>query len=328
MSTTDTPQNKSHRLSARQGRWEQIGEDCKRVRQKVFIEEQQIPADEEWDAEDALSEHFLLLLNDRPVATARLTSQGSIGRLAVLKAVRGKGLGEKIMQRVLEHCRRTGLKKVTLNAQISALNFYLKLGFKIAGEEYLEVGIPHLPMELSLIADLTEETHFTAEDLQQALTSTQELRLQGKAQIQLAIEVLTHQAARSVSLEAPNYPARWFSDQALEPLLSLARRHQHSRVECIFAETLTFSRQPSNLLKLHQRAPTHIKIRKAYTANRQAQQAFLLIDDKHLIWWPHFQEPRAELYTAEHREAFRQAQAFKAHWQRAEEVKYLQGHQL
>ena len=316
------------KLSAKQGSWEQIGELCRKVRWKVFVEEQQLPEDQELDELDPISEHFVLLINERPAATARLSPQGQVGRLAVLQKLRGKKLGTRLLSRVLEHARRQGLKKVQLNAQVESINFYAQLGFKACGEEYMEVGIPHLPMQLSLVTDLDEATDFSPEKLQQALQETQQLRLQGREQIQQAIEILTHQAARSVSLEAPSYPARWFTDLALEPLISLARRHQHSRVECILGETLQFSRQPSNLLKLHQRAPTHINIRKAYSLNRQAQQAFLLIDDKHLLWWPHYQEPRVELYTAEHREAYRQAQAFKAHWQRAEQVKYLQGHQI
>lgn len=328
MSTSDTSQNKGLRLSARQGGWDQLGDDCKRVRQKVFIEEQQISADEEWDAEDALSEHFLLLLNDRPVATARLTSQGSIGRLAVLKAVRGKGLGEKIMQRVLEHCRRSGLKRVTLNAQISALSFYLKLGFKVAGEEYMEVSIPHLPMEMQLGNDLQQDSEVTEEELLDALQNTQQLRIHGHQQLQLCIRVLIQQARRSFALETPAYMDKWFDEAAINPLLALGRRHQHSKVQWLLGETRQFSRQGGALLKLHQRAPSHIEIRQSHPLYRPAQQAFMLIDERHLLWWPHHQEPRAELYTAEHREAHRVAQVFKLNWQKSETVKSLQTQSL
>ncbi|WP_404419755.1 GNAT family N-acetyltransferase [Marinospirillum sp.] len=322
------PKKSPLRLTAKQGSWEQIGEVCRKVRYKVFVEEQQIPEEHEWDEQDPVSEHFLLQINDRPAATARLTPDGKVGRFAVLAKLRDKKLGTRLMQRILDHAKRLGLKKLQLNAQMEVVNFYLKQGFKISGEEFLEVGIPHLPMEKSLIADLQEETQVSQEDIQEALATTSQVRLQGKEQLQACIETLIAQAARSVSLETPAYSSRWFTDAALAPLLSLAKRHPHSRVQFLLGETLQFSRQSSNLLKLHQRAPSHIEICKAHNLYRPAQQAWLLIDDKHLLWWPHYQESRAELYTAEHREAYRQAQTFKTHWQKAEQVKYLQGHQL
>ena len=328
--TTSSPEQKksSLRLTAKQGSWEQIGEICRKVRYKVFVEEQQIPEEHEWDEQDPVSEHFLLLLNERPAATARLTPDGKLGRFAVLTKLRGKKLGTRLMQRILDHAKRQGLKKLQLNAQLEVVNFYLKQGFKVCGEEYLEVGIPHLPMEMSLAADLLEETQYTSDEIRQALQTTGQLRLQGKEQLQTCIETLIPQAVRSVSLETPAYIRHWFTDTALTPLLSLAKRHQHSRVQFLLGETLQFSRQSSNLLKLHQRAPSHIEIRKAHSLYRPAQQAWLLIDDKHLLWWPHYQESRVELYTAEHREAYRQTQAFKVHWQKAEAVKYLQSSHL
>ncbi|SFX03673.1 GNAT family N-acetyltransferase [Marinospirillum alkaliphilum] len=326
---TDTATQSSRaRLVARQGSWEQLGEDCRLIRHKVFVAEQQIPADEEWDEQDAVSEHFLLLVNDRPVATARVTPDGKIGRLAVLQPLRGKGLGEKIMQRAIEHCRRIGLKKVGLNAQISALGLYQKLGFKAAGEEYMEVGIPHLPMELELTTEQQQDSQLTESDILDSLPTTNQLRIQGHEQLRLCITTLIKQASRSFALETPAYIDQWFSEDTLSPLLSLARRHQHSRVQCLLGETRQFARQGGALLKLYQRAPSHIEIRQSHALYRPAQQALLLIDERHLLWWPHYRESRAELYTAEHREAYRAAQAFKVNWSKAEVSRHLQTQQL
>lgn len=329
MTSNSAEHNKtSLRLTAKQGSWKQIGDACHQVRYKVFVEEQQIAEEDEWDELDEVSEHFLLLINDRPVATARLTPDAKIGRFAVLKQLRGKNLGVKLMQRMLEHAKRQGIKKLALNAQTSVLDFYKKQGFSISGEEYLEVGIPHRPMQMSLAADLYEDTHLSQEDFLEALVQKNQVRVQGREQVTNLVECLLQQARRSICLEAPAYVSHWFSDASLSPLLSLAKRHQHSRVQFIFTDTLQFSRQSSNLLKLHQRAPTHIEIRKAATAYRPNKEAKLLIDDQHLLVWPNFQETRTELYTQEHREAYRQAQAFKLHWEKAETVKYLQGQTL
>ncbi|WP_114417760.1 GNAT family N-acetyltransferase [Marinospirillum perlucidum] len=319
---------KSLRLTARQGSWEQLGSWCRQVRHKVFVEEQQIPEEEEWDAQDPLSTHYLLLLNDRPAATARLTPDGKVGRFAVLAQLRRKKLGLRLMQRIEEDARRQGLKKLELNAQTEVADFYRHLGYRVSGEEYLEVGIPHLPMSKSLVADLQKDSSLTREELLEALQTTQEVRLQGREQIQLAVELLIHQAARSLRMETPEFMQRWFASEAFTPLLSLAKRHAHSRVEFLLGETRQFSRQSSPLLNLHQRAPSHIEIRRAHSLYRPSQQAYLLVDDKHLLWWPHYQEPRVELFTADHREAYRQSQKFKLHWQKGEVVKHLQSNHL
>lgn len=320
--------NRNIRLTARQGRWEELGTACRQIRTKVFIEEQRIPEHEEWDDQDLLCEHFLLLINDRPIATARLTPNGQIGRLAVLAPARGKGLGEKIMQRVLEHCRRNGFKKVTLNAQLTALNLYLKLGFSICGDEYLEVGIPHLPMQLELASELQADTQLDLADLQHALQTTGQHRIQGHDPLKQCISLLIQTARRSFTMETPAYVDSWFDEATLAPLLGLGRRHAHSKVQWLLGETRQFSHQGGALLKLYQRAPSHIEIRQSHALYRPAQQAFLLIDEQHLLWWPHYREARAELYTAEHREAHRAAQTFKLNWQKAEQVKYLQSYQL
>lgn len=317
-------QNKGLKLTAKQGSWQQLGEVCKQIRHKVFVEEQQIPASEEIDDLDVSSEHFLLFINDHPVATARLTNQGHLGRLAVLKPLRGKGLAKKLIQRVLEHCKRIDLKQVHLSAQINAVNLYTQFGFKVNGEEYEEVGIKHLPMLLDLSAQLLDDTQHSEQSLTKTLATTSQVRIQGHQQVFLVIKLLIQQASRSFSLETPNYINNWFDEASLAPLLQVARRHQHSRVQCLIANTHSFSRTSNHLLKLYQRAPSYIAIRQSHLQYQIKQQAYLLVDDRHLLWWPNHQQPRVELYTAEHREAYRFAALFKLHWERSQNIKTIQ----
>lgn len=183
-------------------------------------------------------------------------------------------------------------------------------------------------MELELASELQEDSTLTEQALLDALQSTQQIRVQGHQQLQLCIRVMIQQARRSFALETPVYMDKWFDEAAINPLLALGRRHQHSKVQWLLGETRQFSRQGSALLKLHQRAPSHIDIRQSHPLYRSTQQALMLIDGRHLLWWPHHQDPRAELYTAEHREAHRLAQVFKLNWQKSETVKSLQSQSL
>jgi predicted GNAT family N-acyltransferase len=118
-----------------------------RVRRAVFIEEQRIPEADEWDDSDPLCWHVLALAANRDVVgTGRLDPDGKIGRVAVLPQYRGTGIGAAIVSRLVDLAAAQGLTQVHLNAQVSALRFYERLGFRAEGPEFDEVGIPHRRM--------------------------------------------------------------------------------------------------------------------------------------------------------------------------------------
>ena len=132
------------------GSWEKLAEDAKKIREAVFIQEQHIAPEDEWDAEDAISTHFVAYLQDQPVATARLLKNHSIGRVAVLRLARGMGIGQNIMQAVIDQAKAEQREFVKLSSQVHAIGFYQNLGFDVQGAEYLDCGIPHIDMYLSL----------------------------------------------------------------------------------------------------------------------------------------------------------------------------------
>ena len=121
------------------------------VRFKVFVEEQRVPEDEEWDAEDLHSRHVVAVTADGiPIGTGRLLRDGHIGRMAVLKEWRGKGVGRALMQALLRLAHETGHRAVRLHAQTHATGFYERQGFVAAGEVFMEAGIPHVMMSRDL----------------------------------------------------------------------------------------------------------------------------------------------------------------------------------
>lgn len=132
------------------GSWDELAQDARVIREAVFIQEQQIAPEDEWDAKDAISTHFVAYLQDQPVATARLLKNHSIGRVAVLQSARGTGIGQKIMQAVIDHAKAEQREFLKLSSQVHAIGFYQNLGFEVQGEEYLDCGIPHIDMYLSL----------------------------------------------------------------------------------------------------------------------------------------------------------------------------------
>ncbi|MEV4785147.1 GNAT family N-acetyltransferase [Streptomyces tuirus] len=139
-------------------------EACFAVRKEVFVAEQGVPEDLEYDAYDAGAVHVLAVGPDGvPLGTGRLLhgeaavaqtgadpSVGSLGRLAVAGAARGLGVGAALVRAIEDAARARGLTAVDLHAQTHALGFYERLGYEPYGPEYLEAGIPHQGMRRPL----------------------------------------------------------------------------------------------------------------------------------------------------------------------------------
>jgi len=120
--------------------------DIRSIRTKVFVVEQSVPVEIEHDELDEVATHILVLLEGSAIATGRMLEDGHIGRIAVLKAHRGKGVGKLIMQKFFDHAKEQKLKKIWLSSQWHAHRFYCNLGFACIGEQYQEAGIVHIKM--------------------------------------------------------------------------------------------------------------------------------------------------------------------------------------
>ncbi|MET0893356.1 MAG: GNAT family N-acetyltransferase, partial [Pseudoxanthomonas sp.] len=121
--------------------------ELRAVRETVFVQEQQVPLEEEWDALDPLCHHVIARDHDgHPIGTGRLTPGHRIGRMAVLAGWRGQGVGDAMLVALMEQARNLGWPAVSLNAQVSAEAFYARQGFIPHGERFHEAGIEHQPM--------------------------------------------------------------------------------------------------------------------------------------------------------------------------------------
>ena len=126
--------------------WQKDNADLRRIREAIFIAEQSVAPELEWDTEDADAVHFLAFERDYAIGTARLLPDGHIGRVSVLKDWRGLKVGDRLLQAVIVEAERRGLKRQMLSAQVHATAFYERHGFKVVSSEFLEAGIPHVDM--------------------------------------------------------------------------------------------------------------------------------------------------------------------------------------
>ncbi|HET6588146.1 MAG TPA: GNAT family N-acetyltransferase [Oleiagrimonas sp.] len=131
--------------------WQRDRDDLRHVREIVFVREQRVPVELEWDGLDDRCDHVLARGHDsQPIGTGRLTPEHSIGRMAVLSAWRGCGVGAAMLAALIERARQRGWAQVTLHAQVDAIGFYERFGFRAHGEEFVEAGIRHRHMTLNL----------------------------------------------------------------------------------------------------------------------------------------------------------------------------------
>jgi YbgC/YbaW family acyl-CoA thioester hydrolase len=142
-------------LDVRLGTWDQLGREAQAIRTQVFVEEQQIPAELEWDAADASCVHALALNRfGMALGTGRLLEHApgvsKIGRMAVLPAMRGAAIGRALLDALVDCARQRGDREVLLHAQSSAAGFYTRAGFTARGAPFDEAGIAHIEMALRL----------------------------------------------------------------------------------------------------------------------------------------------------------------------------------
>ena len=126
--------------------WHQAHAHASPIRFEVFVEEQGVPREIELDEHDPVSIHVVAFEDRTPVATGRLLPDGHIGRMAVLKDWRGRGIGALMLKSLIDRAKERGDREVALSAQVHAVPFYRAHGFMPEGDEYLDAGIRHQAM--------------------------------------------------------------------------------------------------------------------------------------------------------------------------------------
>jgi YbgC/YbaW family acyl-CoA thioester hydrolase len=142
-------------VSQQLGPWSELAAAARPVRTEVFLQEQHVPVDMEWDDDDETALHAVVTNRlGMPLATGRLlpavSGTARIGRMAVSRVLRGSGLARSILQALMQAAAQRGDRQVLLHAQRSAEGFYSRLGFTPQGEPFDEAGIAHIEMVKAL----------------------------------------------------------------------------------------------------------------------------------------------------------------------------------
>jgi predicted GNAT family N-acyltransferase len=242
------------------------------IRREVFVQEQKVPEEEEWDERDPDSIHLLAFSGNepQPVGTVRLLPEGKITRMAVLLNHRGRGIGAALLHKALTMAGQLGLEQVYLDAQVGAVGFYQKYGFTAVGHVFLDAGIEHRHMTLRIkVSPITDNAVIRLEHASDVLPLLREFA--GLAQ--RSIDIFSHQLI----------PALYDDAELVDAISSLARRGPQTQVRILVRDPRPLYGSDRPLLRLTQRLPSHMHIRAYIEGASDPRLGFFCVDEEHLI---------------------------------------------
>jgi len=264
--------------------WKDAQADLRILREFVFIKEQNVPPELEWDDKDEKAVH--LLARDekgRGIGTARMTADGHIGRMAVLRAWRHRGVGTKLLTALITIARARQLPRVKLDAQVQAVDFYRRLNFEPQGEIFMDANIPHQHMTRNLPP---LDVHININDLpKQVLGKTRGyIDLKGLEDNKQAAIHMAKQGRRSLNLFTPNLDPRIFNnDEFIDAVKKVALDNPRSRVNILILDPSEVVSRGHRIVELARKISSHVFIHRADDEDQHHVDTFMIVDDVGII---------------------------------------------
>lgn len=303
-------------LSVRLADWETDQAGLRAVRTGVFVEEQSVSEEEEWDGLDPECVHVVAeTAAEGIVGTGRLHPSGKLGRMAVLAPWRGRGVGGMILQRLLEQARRQRMDTVYLHGQVPVLEFYARYGFQADGEVFEEAGIPHRLMRIALGR---EEPATEGEGI-----GTRRV-VSGKQEFATAVADVAAVASRSLAIFTPDlehgvYDTREF----LEAVKRLVLSRTHARIRVLISDPGRVQHSVNRFVYVGRRLSTFIEFRRLPGTLQDRPDAFMIADRSALVYRARSEHWQGIADTREPRMAQRYLAQFDEMWQRGEAASEL-----
>ena len=288
------------------------------LRSIVFIQEQGVPEQRERDGLDVDCWHVLARdATGQPIGCGRLTPAHKIGRMAVLQAWRGQGVGVALLRALIGRARSQGWQEVGLDAQVNALGFYEHEGFIPYGEEFEDAGLPHRGMRLTLPASNDDTLPLPDIGALPATTRSEtaatRLQLLGNARHRLAIY--------APLLGNDSYA----SAEELAELRRIAISGRGAQIRILLHDPAAALRNDHRLIALAQRLPSMMQIRMPVEeADLAYGSAYLLNDAGGYLFLPEANRPQGRAALHDRASQAPLQQHFDEVWERAERASILQ----
>lgn len=298
--------------------WQLAPADVRTIRQAVFVEEQRVPPELEWDDTDEIADHYLVVLPDNtPVGVGRLFSTleetAHIGRMAILPAHRGKGFGEALLRHLVSEAAGQ-FSELQLSAQEHAIPFYQRSGFHVCSDRYDDAGIPHVDMRClspQLVSDafgtrpapmlLGEDRDAWLFDSESSMVGLMDsVAGQARQRLWLYDRLLDHDLYDRLRFR--------------ELISSLARRHRLSDVRLLIHDDKPLVKRRHQIVELMRRLPSRIELRLVNEDYPMEDQPFLLADREGVVYRHDFYQPEGFAKFADSGRVKLLAESFQRMW--------------
>jgi predicted GNAT family N-acyltransferase len=278
-------------LRIRKYNWHSAPPQIRSIRQRVFVEEQNVPQELEWDTTDQSAEHFLAVVDgNKAAATARLYgvpgATGFIGRMAVLPQFRGQRVGQALLQHLICH-GAAHYAQLQLSAQQHAVEFYQRAGFHLCSDPYDDAGIVHFDMRCLAPSVLAEG--LAAEPIEKRPgirkypmnlgDDSRSWLFERPQQIAELMHSLAGQAQRRLWLYDDTLGFDLYHQPRFCELVSrMARHHRLSDVRLLIQDDKALTQRQHGLVELMRRLPSRIELRLLSNTTPPEKEPFLLFD--------------------------------------------------
>lgn len=286
------------------------------VREEVFVREQNVPPEMEQDQDDLRCSHVLArAMDDAPIGAGRLSSEGRIGRMAVLHDWRGRGVGGAMLAALLEQARARSMPEASLFAQVDAAAFYLQRGFEVSGEDFMEAGIPHRPMRLLLSA-----VEAPSRRAPPPRAAARELSAQTREELIASTLSILRGTERSLCvLVRELHPVLLDDSACLVELRRIAISGRGAVVRILAQDVARAQREGNRMLDLAQRLPSVFQLRRPVEdVDREYPSAFMCSDSGGYLFRPLAQRMESVGSTCAPGRATHLQAMFDAVWERSE----------
>lgn len=275
--------------------WQLAPASVRDIRERVFIREQKVPPELEWDQTDEIADHYLAVLPDNtPAGVARLFSTleetGHIGRMAILPEHRGSGIGEALLRHLIQESAGR-FSELRLSAQEHAIPFYQRSGFHVCSDVYDDAGIPHYDMRC-LAPELAAQALATVDHPMILGMDRDSWLFESEDRLVALMDSVVGQAGQRLWLYDRLLSHDLYDRHRFRELIStLARRHRLSEVRLLIHDDKPLVKRRHRLVELMRRLPSRMELRLVNTDYPVANQPFALVDREGVVYRHDFDKP-------------------------------------
>lgn len=285
---------------------------CEALRLSVFVEEQLVPEHEEWDGNDENALHVLARDPDgQAIGTGRLLPDGRIGRMAVSKAWRGRGVGAAILRELIRQAHERGHSEAVLSSQVHAIPFYERFGFVAEGQEYDDAGIPHRTMRLPLYDRRPADLAGGGPE-----PSMRRIGTQAQA-VDAALEVAKLARYRLAICTPDLEPALYSNLPFRDEVRRIARSSRFAMVRILVRDPQRAVREGHHLIELANNLSSYVQIRVPNPDDEQRMDAWVIADDDAILHRPVHDRPEGVVEVGSSALARERLRNFDRLWERA-----------